>query len=364
MSEQEEKLTQFIAITGANEDRAKFYLESSAWQVEVAIARYYENDGNDVELIDSSPQEVPTETKESAATNKAKSKSKPSNFATMNTLTTSSDEEEEGQAYYAGGSEHSGQQILGPPKKQDIVADMFKSVHEHGVEILEPSASSSSSRAFKGTGYKLGQDNNDTEIIPGAPEPSPPAEVTLRLWQNGFSVNDGDLRAYTDPQNKEFLDSIRRGEIPQELRQGTSEVHLVMEDHRMEAFKSAQKKKIVKAFQGHGYTLGSPAPIVIGAPCEEDKPANEAKAKDLIKVDDSKPTTNLQIRLADGSRLVGQFNYEHTIGEVRSYIQAARPQYQSQPFNLLSTYPSKVLDDAQTLQAAGLLNAAIMQKLI
>lgn len=89
---------------------------------------------------------------------------------------------------------------------------------------MEPSASSSSSTAFKGTGYKLGQDNNDTEIIPGAPEPTPPAEVTLRLWQNGFSVNDGDLRAYSDPQNKEFLDSIRRGEIPQELRQGTSEV--------------------------------------------------------------------------------------------------------------------------------------------
>lgn len=41
MSEQEEKLTQFIAITGANEDRAKFYLESSAWQVEVSFINKY-----------------------------------------------------------------------------------------------------------------------------------------------------------------------------------------------------------------------------------------------------------------------------------------------------------------------------------
>ncbi|KAJ8911566.1 hypothetical protein NQ315_007947, partial [Exocentrus adspersus] len=186
----------------------------------VALARYYENDGNDVELVDNAPQEAPTETKESVATSKPKSKS--SNFATINTFTTSSDEEE-GQAYYAGGSEHSGQQILGPPKKQDIVADMFKSVHEHGVEILEPGTSSSNSKAFRGTGYKLGQDSTDSEIIPGAPEPTLPAEVTLRLWQNGFSVNDGNLRIYTDPQNKEFLESIRRGEIPQELRQGTSE---------------------------------------------------------------------------------------------------------------------------------------------
>lgn len=68
-------------------------------------------------------------------------------------------------------------------------------------------------------------------------------------------------------------------------------VHLVMEDHRMEVFKLTHKKKAVRAFQGHGYTLGSPAPVIIGAPSEEDKPANEAKAKELIKVDNSKPTT-------------------------------------------------------------------------
>ncbi|XP_074037103.1 NSFL1 cofactor p47 [Leptinotarsa decemlineata] len=364
MSDQAEKLAQFTAITGANEDRAKFYLDSSAWQVEVAIARYYENDGDDVELVeDVPPQNVATEPP-SLPVKTSKPKSKPSNFATINTITSSSDEEEEGQAYYAGGSEHSGQQVLGPPKKKDIVADMFKSVQEHGVEILEPGTGASGSRAFSGTGYKLGQDNDDTEVIPGAASQAPPSEVSLRLWQNGFSLDEGELRSYTDPANKEFLDSIRRGEIPQELRQGTTEVHLSMEDHRMEEYKPTQRNKSVKAFQGHGYTLGSPAPPIVGTCKEEDKPTNEAKAKDQMKVDSSKPTTNLQIRLADGSRLVGQFNHEHTIGEVRSFIQIARPQYQNQSFNLLSTYPSKVLDDCITLKAAGLLNAAIMQKLV
>lgn len=41
-----------------------------------------------------------------------------------------SSEEEEGQAFYAGGSEHSGQQVLGPPRgrRADIVSDMFRSV--------------------------------------------------------------------------------------------------------------------------------------------------------------------------------------------------------------------------------------------
>lgn len=72
---------------------------------------------------------------------------------------------------------------------------------------------------------------------------------------------------------------------------------------------------------------------------------------------------SLQIRLADGSRLVGQFNHGHTVAQVRQYITTARPQYETQTFNLLSTYPSKVLEDGLTLKEAGLLNSSIMQKL-
>lgn len=72
---------------------------------------------------------------------------------------------------------------------------------------------------------------------------------------------------------------------------------------------------------------------------------------------------SLQIRLADGSRLIGQFNNNHTVGEVRSFIIAARPQYETRAFALLSSYPSKELNDSQTIEDAGILNSAIMQKL-
>lgn len=37
--------------------------------------------------------------------------------------------------FYAGGSEHSGQQIVGPPKKKspnEVVEDLFKGAKEHG----------------------------------------------------------------------------------------------------------------------------------------------------------------------------------------------------------------------------------------
>lgn len=69
------------------------------------------------------------------------------------------------------------------------------------------------------------------------------------------------------------------------------QVHLAMEDHRMEAYKPMPKGKAVKAFQGQGYTLGSPAPVVVSAQPNEDKTANEQKAKEMLQLDNSKPTT-------------------------------------------------------------------------
>ncbi|KAK5648817.1 hypothetical protein RI129_003709 [Pyrocoelia pectoralis] len=371
MADHEEKLEQFITVTGVDDERARFYLESSAWQLEVALAGFYENDGeleqpptpNPVEVGDSPPREqspTPPETIKP----KPKSKTTNSKFATIHTVNSSSDDEEEGQAFYAGGSEHSGQQVLGPPRNRDMVSDMFKAVREHGVEILEPTATSSNSSAFRGTGYKLGQTASDSETIPGAPESSQPEEVTLKLWRDGFSLNNGEIRQYTDPEQKEFLDSIRRGEIPVELRQGNAEVHLSMEDHRTENFKHELEKR-TKIFSGQGHTLGSPTPAVVGAPPiqEKDGTLNENKAKQKLSVDTSQPTTNIQIRLANGTRLIGQFNHVHTVGHIRSYIIDAHPQYGIHSFSLLSSYPSRDLNDSETIAEAGLLNAAIMQKL-
>lgn len=97
----------------------------------------------------------------------------------------------------------------------------------HGVEILD-SGPSSSRQVFTGTGYKLGQTENDSVTVPGgaATGPTQPVQIALKLWRDGFSLNEGPVREYADPSNKDFLDSIRRGEIPQELRQGNTEVCL------------------------------------------------------------------------------------------------------------------------------------------
>lgn len=80
--------------------------------------------------------------------------------------------------------------------------------------------------------------------------------ITLKLWQDGFTINDRQLRPYNDPANREFLDAIKRGEIPMELRQEVqdAEIHLDMEDHRHENYTPPKVK--VKAFTGKGHMLG------------------------------------------------------------------------------------------------------------
>lgn len=86
-------------------------------------------------------------------------------------------------------------------------------------------------------------------------------------------------------------------------------------------------------------------------------------AQQSLSVDDSQPTTMLQIRLADGSRLTGRFNHTHTVNSVRDYIVRARPNFAPQEFMLLSSFPPKELTNGEaTLKDAGLLNATILHR--
>lgn len=60
------------------------------------------------------------------------------------------------------------------------------------------------------------------------------------MWQNGFSIDDGPLRAYNDQQNKEFLNDVMMGRIPRELVREArgGEVMVNMEDHKDQPYEA------------------------------------------------------------------------------------------------------------------------------
>ncbi len=63
----------------------------------------------------------------------------------------------------------------------------------------------------------------------------------------------------------------------------------------------------------HPPALSSATPELTSAPAtsQQDQAANEAQASASVTLDPSQPVTNIQIRLADGSKLVQKFNHTH-----------------------------------------------------
>jgi UBX domain-containing protein 1 len=361
------------------------------------------NLSSDVKIVDAnldSSDDDDDEIVETAATTK-KTASKPSsgrqNFATISSFRDAEDKDsdERGQAFYAGGSEHSGQQVLGPPKKKnpikDMVAEVFRQAQAGNLEQFDPSdnperADRAQRSSFAGTGYRLGQTDDDTVAVPStsrsnikkSKEHDECDNVTIKVFRQGFTVDDGELRLYTEPRNQEFFESIRRNEIPAEFRkQGKSMVHINVEDHLSEEY--VKKAPVFRAFGGSGHTLGSPTPPMSDNAISTTTTAataaavgkagasnaeNEAKAATELNVNESEATTMLSIRLADGSRLSTRFNLTHTVQDIRQYIVTARPEYSDRSFMLLTTFPNKELSNASdTIQQAGLQNAAILQRM-
>jgi len=397
-----EVIENFCAITGCNQDRAKFYLEAANGTLDLAIESFYENGGGNepdsemsepavrstgfqVEEDDDNEDEDEDYTPVSAnpfarlagskkpeepkKTTRQAAASASSKIHTLSAMNNSDEEEEErGQAFYAGGSEQSGQQILGPPRKnpEKIITDLFAKAKEHGAQEVDPSEEPSTSKkpVVYGHGYRLGTGNEPSEVIPGPPRPKQKKVSVLKLWKNGFTVNDGPLRSFEDPQNKEFLNSIQRGELPHELIREADggEVNLDMQDHRDEEFVAPKPKYVL--FNTDGYKLGSPTPKVVSTASPNDQVNNEANAKRSLNLNESAPTTQLQLRLSDGSRLIIKMNHTHTVRDLRNYINTARPEYAPRVYSLMTSFPNKELtDDSETLEQGKLLNAVIIQKL-
>lgn len=255
-----------------------------------------------------------------------KKPAKPTNTGSANIATLSSLQEragpepEHGQAFYAGGSEHSGQQILGPDGRKkntgQFVSDIFKDARNNA-EVIDRTAggpSAGPSSAFTGSGFTLGQSASDSRHVQGPPAPprrrndssDDEEETVLKMWQDGFSVDDGPIRPYTDPQSSQFLAAIRRGDIPPELAKAGRGANLRMEDHHHEKYEPPKTKG--KTFGGEGHRLGTPASEVIAQvaaaipsdPASKEKANSDANA--FLNFDSSQPGTKIQVRLADGSR--------------------------------------------------------------
>ncbi|XP_050565137.1 UBX domain-containing protein 2B isoform X3 [Cygnus atratus] len=221
-------------------------------------------------------------------------------------------DDKENQRFYSGDSEYRGLQISGASNNPSkIVAELFKEAKEHGAVPLDEASRSSGdfskAKSFSGGGYRLGDSSQKhSEYIYGENQD---VQVLLKLWRNGFSLDDGELRSYSDPTNAQFLESVKRGEIPVELQRLVhgGQVNLDMEDHQEQEYVKPRLR--FKAFSGEGQKLGR-------------------------------------------------------IKDIRDFIIQSRPAFATTDFVLVTTFPNKELtDESLTLQEADILNTVILQQL-
>ncbi|KAI4331036.1 hypothetical protein MLD38_029265 [Melastoma candidum] len=274
-----------------------------------------------------------------------------------------SDDSDEGVDYYTGG-EKSGMLVRDPTRGNDVDS-IFEKARQSGAVERPAVQRSSRSKSFMGKGRLL-----SGEAVESAPEPPEPVTHIITFWRNGFTVNDGPFRRLDDPANARFLESIKNSESPEELapadRRTVVNIDLVRRDEVYSEPKTRQP-----TFQGTARTLGSSdaaassmtTPQPAGIPASSGSSIRTAPFMGLV-VDDSLPATSIQLRLADGTRMVSRFNYSHTIRDIRAFIDASRPggtrDYQLQAMG----FPPKQLSDMdQTIEQAGIANSVVIQKL-
>ncbi|CAK7351509.1 unnamed protein product [Dovyalis caffra] len=270
-----------------------------------------------------------------------------------------SDDEDAPQEYYTGG-EKSGMLVQDPTKGNDVDA-IFNQARQLGAVEgpLDNLNQSSSSRSFAGTGRLL-----SGETVPSAPQQPEAVVHNIVFWTNGFTVNDGPLRTLDDPENASFLESIRKSECPKELepadRRSSVHVNLIRRDQNCP---EPEKQRHV-AFQGVGRTLGSSSAPPATEPTADSAPLNSAPAPSMgLVVDEALPSTSIQLRLADGTRMVAHFNNTHTVNDIRSFIDASRPGgAQNYQLQLMGFPPKLLTDPTQTIEQAGLANSVVIQK--
>ncbi|KIK93261.1 hypothetical protein PAXRUDRAFT_829151 [Paxillus rubicundulus Ve08.2h10] len=296
-------------------------------------------------------------------------------------------EDKERETWFAGG-ERSGisvqnpnAQARGPAPGGRMVQDILRRAAEtSAARAPQGAVPHVTSTAFRGGGHTLGSDEVDSNFIPDPDAPQDDEEDVVQrnitFWRNGFSIEGGEFYDYADPENERLLAEINTGRAPLSVlnvRPGQP-VEVIVSKRTSEDYVPEKR-----AFSGSGNRLGSPVPHAVApsasmpgafpAATSADAARSAATRTErsslttMFEVDPMQPVTTVQIKLADGTRMPCRMNLTHTVGDIRNFINASRPENMTTAYTIGTGFPNRTLDnDTQSIEDAGLRNSLIVQR--
>lgn len=365
----EAAVAQFIETTGAEDNVARFFVDSTNGDVERAIDAFFESGG--------------------ALPGSASAEASGGDDDVMDQL----DEEE------LTALEESTAGAPAPAGSGNLLDDLFSRAEKVSPTDLEKEQNDPKRSIFKGKGFALGKEAEaESEVVDTGPAKPKPKAYKVTVWQGGaFQVNDGDVR-YPDrgpdqEKNKRFMADLMMNIPPEEMRERDAAgmpipVNISLADRREE---DASNATVVKpkfaAFQGGGQALGKdwtseafnkvaaaadPRARGSGGAAEAGSSAAQhcsqeelaSQLQEFAKDASSPDVTSVQLRLPSGQRAEARLRDSRTIGDLRQWLVASGHVGASERFVLSAGFPPQPLaDDGASLKEASLCNAAVIVRL-
>ncbi|OAA65912.1 cdc48-dependent protein degradation adaptor protein [Niveomyces insectorum RCEF 264] len=312
------------------------------------------------------------------------------------------DEDDHGRGDLFAGGEKSGLAVQDPHMAgrskdgRNIMRGILENAKKNQgrQDPAEGSSQPAAASRFRGSGQTLGGEGVESRVIPD-PHARPAAaaaagggagagagagraaagadsatqERILHIWQDGFSIDDGPLHRFDDPNNAADLEMIRRGRAPLHLMgvQFGQAVDVKLHQHEEDWH---QLPRVYRPFSGEGRRLGSPVPgasptaassslsssttainttstsatSTARAPAAAATTTPSGAGAAAPSIDESQPTVTIRVQLPDGARLPARFNTTQTIGDVYEFVQRALPPgtaSQGRSWVLATTFPNK-----------------------
>lgn len=376
-SERSEELAKFLSAVGeVDQEIAIGYLESVGWDAGMALEAYY-NDMDAKRAISGAPKKGQGVWPglEPSTSNQVN----PSKIRTLGEVMEGSrNQTQDGQDMFAGG-EKSGTAIRFPGMPDNVSSmlnNLFSRANQPRPSTSEDESEeevSHPSSAFPGLGRRPGATTNyeGPSIAPGTfPDPATQASNSARgqvvvrnltLWRNGLTLEDGPLIPYDSPDGSRFMEAVSRGSAPLDLLNAAEgqKVDVHVRRKLEEEYKPTVSKN---PFSGVGNRVGSIVPSLSNS---SSSPQVSTPKVPEHTFDPNKPQTTLQIRLADGTKLVAKFNLDNTVADIRNFINSSMLNGHSVNYLLQTSFPVRVLDNPlATLKEEKLENTVIVQRRI